>query len=167
MRIIHLAVCCMMVVCLNCANLQEPGQVPDESASAEDDAKAILALEQEIFAAEIAGDLDGWLGYFTDEVLLMPPNEPALRGKEAVRAWAAPFYGQFDLHEETDEREVEVVGDWGYIRANWIWTLTPKGGGEATTDAGKSIWILRRQTDGSWKVAQAIWNSDNPVSETR
>ena len=41
------------------------------------------------------------------------------------------YFEQFHLHEEIDEREVEVAVDWAYIRAHWIWTLTPKSGGEA------------------------------------
>lgn len=130
----------------------------------EADLQAVLDLEQSVFDAQIAGDLDAWLSTFTEDAIVMAPNLPAVTNKLAIRQWYAPYFEQFHLHEEVDDREVEVAGDWAYIYAHWTWTLTPKNGGEAATDIGKSIWILRRQPDGSWRIARAIYNSDNPLS---
>ncbi len=39
-------------------------------------------------------------------------------------------------------------------------TFTPEAGGEAHTGNYKGIHIYRRQPDGSWRIAQDIWNSD-------
>ena len=141
----------------------EAGKAASGSNAA--DVQAILQLEENVFEAEIAGDIDAWASFFAEDVNLMPPDVPMLVGSEAIQAWAAPFFEQFDLHEETDWREVEVSGDWGCIRAHWTWTLTPKGGGDSVTDTGKSIWIVSRQDDGSWKIACAIWNSDHPGAD--
>jgi ketosteroid isomerase-like protein len=102
---------------------------------------------------------------FTEDAIVMVPNKPALTNKPAIRQWNAPIFGQFDLHEESDAREVQVAGEWGFIRAHWIWTLTPKDGGESVEDSGNSIWIVRRQPDGSWKIARGIYNSENPLLE--
>lgn len=147
-------------------NADPPEMITEPKVEADftvkEDVQAILALEQDVFAAQNAGDLEGWLSFFTDDVIIMPPDEPALRGKEAVRVHNLPLFQRFDLHEETDEREVEAAGNWGYIRAHWRWTLTPKNGDEAITDVGSSIWIVRRQADGSWKISKGIWNRDNP-----
>ena len=140
---------------------QQPGS--EDSASYKANVQAILDLEQTVFDAQIAGDFDAWLSSFTEDAIVMLPNAPALTNKQAISQWNAPYFEQFDLHEESDYREVEVAGDWGYIRAHWIWTQTPKGGGEAVTDTGDSIWIVRRQTDGSWKITRGIYNSENPI----
>ena len=133
-----------------------------KSTDYEGDIQAILNLEQRVFDAQISGDLEAWLSYFADDAIVMAPNLPALTGKAAIREWNAPYFEQFHLHEESDEREVEVAGDWAYIRAHWTWILTPKSGGEPVRDTGNSIWILRRQQDGSWKIARGIYNSDQP-----
>jgi len=130
--------------------------------TSEADVQAILELEKAVFEAEIAGEIDTWLSYFAEDVYLMPPNEPMMTDKKVIRAWAAPFYEEFDLHEETDWREVEVSGDWAHLSAHWTWTLTPKSGGDSVAETGKSVWIMNRQGDGSWKIAYAIWNSDPP-----
>src|SRR6185295_15838251 len=42
----------------------------------------------------------------------------------------------------------------------WALDSTPKRGGKTVHDEGKGVWIWRRQADGSWKIARAIWNSD-------
>ena len=139
----------------------------DNSTAYESDVKAILDFEQAVFDAQIAGDFEAWLSSFTDDAIVMAPNLPALNGKQAIRQWNAPIFEQFHLHEESDEREVEVAGDWAYIRAHWIWTLTPKSGGEVVRDTGNSIWILHRQPDGSWKISRGIFNSDIPVSANK
>jgi len=125
--------------------------------------EAILSFEQGVFDAQIAGDFEAWLSFFAEDAIVMAPNVPALKSKQAIREWQAPFFGQYELHEKTDEREIEVAGDWAFIRAHWTWTLTPKSGGEVMIETGNSIWILRRPPDGSWKIARVIYNRDTPI----
>ena len=143
---------------------EESGVADDYSAGHEADVQAILDFERSVFDAQIMGDFEAWLDSFTDDAIVMAPGEPALVGKHAIAQWHAPYFGQNDLHEETDEREVEVFGDWAFIRAHWTWTLTPKSGGEAIESTGNSIWILSRQPDNSWKIARGIYNYDNQAS---
>ena len=155
----------LFLALLGCAPPAEQSESSKEdSAAYESDVQAILDFEQTVFDAQIAGDFDAWLSSFTEDAMVMVPNLPALEGKQAIRQWNAPIFEQFHLHEESDQREVEVAGDWAYIRAHWIWTLTPKSGGEVVRDTGNSIWILNRQLDGSWKIFRGIFNSDIPVS---
>jgi ketosteroid isomerase-like protein len=122
---------------------EQPESNRRESAAHGADVQAVLDVEQSVFNAQIAGDLEAWLDSFAEDAIVMAPNLPAVTNKLAIGEWYAPYFEQFHLHEEVDEREVEVAGDWAYIRAHWVWTLTPKSGGKAVMDTGKSIWILR------------------------
>ena len=131
-------------------------------ANIETDRQAILDLERGLFAAEAAGDLDAWMNFIDDDPVWLPPNKPAMTDRRAIREWAAPYFELYDLSEETTGQEIRVAGDWGYIMANWTFTVTPKEGGKTITDDGKSIWIVRRQQDGTWRPSRAIWNSDIP-----
>jgi uncharacterized protein (TIGR02246 family) len=144
---------------------EQPEPDSEDSAAYKADVQAILDLEKRVFDAQIAGDLEAWLSSFAEDAIVMVPNLPALTNRLAIRQWNAPIFEQFDLHEESDFREVEVMGNRGFIRAHWIWTQTPKGGGEADIDTGNSIWIVRRQPDGSWKITHGIYNSENPIPE--
>src|SRR5207237_7600275 len=56
--------------------------------------------------------------------------------------------------------ELELAGDIAVDQHRWVLDSMPKRGGRPVHDEGKGIWIWRRQDDGSWKVARAIWNSD-------
>ena len=53
-----------------------------------------------------------------------------------------------------------MTSDWAYERFSFSRTMTPTGGGEPTTARGKGIHVYRRQSDGSWKLARDLWNSD-------
>lgn len=167
MRLLTTVAATLLLALLGCTPpAEQPEPDREDSAAYKADVQAILDLEQRVFDAQIAGDFDAWLSFFAEDAIVMAPNLPALTNKAAIRQWYAPYFEQFDLHEESDEREVEVAGDWGYIRAHWIWTLTPKDGGKIVKDTGNSIWILRRQPDDSWKIARGIYNSEIPILES-
>ena len=141
--------------------LSEPGS--EDSAGHKADVQAILDFEQTVYAAQIAGDIDAWMSSFAEDVTVFQPNIPPLTGKLAIRQFNTPIFEQFDLHESSDDREVVAAGDWAYIRSHWTWIQTPRDGGEEVKDTGNSIWILRRQPNGSWKISRVVYNSENPI----
>ncbi|MDA2923146.1 nuclear transport factor 2 family protein [Acidobacteria bacterium AH-259-L09] len=128
------------------------------------DLEAINGLREEYIAAANAGDVDGWLATLTDDAVFMPPNELAVAGKAAIRSWVVKsFFDPFDIQLSFSHQEVEVAGDWAFVQGRFSYSLTPKAGGEVIEESGKFIDILKRQSDGSFKYARAIWNSDNPL----
>ncbi len=142
------------------------GEEPEraEEATYEADVEAIHRAHEEYRAAVNAGDLEGGLALVTDDVVWMPPNEPALTGKEAIRRWEGgePLFERFIFEISFSPEEVVVFGDWAFERGTYVLTLTPRAGGEPGQGSGKYLWIWQRQPDGSWKNARAMWNSDNP-----
>ena len=109
-----------------------------------------------------AGDLEGSLAVYTEDCAMLPPNEPLLNGHEALRSWFEGFYEQFNVNGRYTSSDVVVAGDWAIERYAGIFTFTPKAGGEPIDDALKGIHIYRRQPNGTWRIAQDVWNSDNP-----
>lgn len=116
-------------------------------------------------AAETSGDLEGYLALFTDDVVLMPPNEPIVVGKDAMRAIVEELFEAFTIDETGTQDEIVIAGDWAFERGTFTQVLTPKAEGEALELAGSYIMLHRRQPDGSWQCSHAIWNSDNPPPE--
>ena len=90
----------------------------------------------------------------------MPPNEPPIVGKAALRSWFLRVTDQFSIDLDFSVEEVKTSGDWAFERFSFRRTMTPAGGGEPATARGKGIHVYRRQSDGSWKIARDIWNSD-------
>jgi ketosteroid isomerase-like protein len=86
-------------------------------------------------------DAEALFGYVADDVLLMPPGEDAVRGKDAMRGWYATFLSQYRTSSLTlSEREVFVSVRWAVELGSYEWSLTPVGGA-AVLDRGNYMQI--------------------------
>ena len=120
--------------------------------------QAIAAVRDlEVAAFTSGGDFSS---YLAADAVLMPPNAPRVVGIEAIGAWAAEFANQvtFDSLDYT-ESEIVIAGDWAIERYAASVTMTPAGG-DPVSGTNKGIHIYKRQADGSWKMVQDVWNSD-------
>ena len=129
-----------------------------------------LALFQDIldeYAAAInAEDLSRLASLWTDDVIAMSPNEAVLKGKEALRAWHQNLADQFIARPAFSPDEVEILGDWAYVRFSDTGVLVPKAGGEPVEGCNRIFSMFRRGPDGSWKLHRVIWNTPLPVRST-
>jgi ketosteroid isomerase-like protein len=92
---------------------------------------------------------DSLMALMADDVVLMPPNEAALKGKVAVRAWYDQLLTQLRTSNLTiTDREVLMGGDWATEIAGFEWTLVPVAGGPATTERGSYVQVWRHEADG-------------------
>jgi len=107
---------------------------------------------------------DSLLALMADDVVIMPPNEPVLRGKAAVRAWYQQFVSQMHTSSlSVTDREVLIGGDYATEVAAFEWTLVPVGGGPPVIDRGSYLQVWRRQPDGRWLFSREVWNSTIPL----
>ena len=106
------------------------------------------------------GDVDGVMMCCSDDIVMMPPNAPAVVGAVAVRAWLGEFFEQFEANLATTTEDLVVDGDLAYARRSFAWTVTPKAGGEPIQESGKTVLIYKRDAAGSWKASLDIWNID-------
>lgn len=165
--LIQLSALCLITVSLSACEFQAKS-IHEESVRTEADIEAIRTLVDQYMTTFEAGDLDAAYALFTDDMVLMPPNEPILEGKQACRVWSLdwfqPLSDQYTFKETISIPMIEVSGSWAIGRGTYEFQKTPKSGGEPMQDVGKLIWIFQRQFDGSWKIACNIWNSDTPPS---
>jgi uncharacterized protein (TIGR02246 family) len=116
-----------------------------------DDERAIRELIQSWLTASQKGDLQTVLSLVMDDVIFMVPGlEPF--GKEA---FVASFKGLTNIHLETssDVKEIKLLGEWAYLRTYLEVTMTPPGGASARR-SGYTLSILRKDSDGRWRVAR-------------
>lgn len=136
---------------------------PAPQTDTEADVAAINGVREREMALLGTGNMDSLLTVYTSDVAFMPPNEPAVRGQDAVRKWGEAMFGQITLNGRYASSEVSVSGDWAVDRYTGVLTATPKAGGSATEEKIKGVHIMKRQPDGTWRIAQDVWNSDAPL----
>jgi len=159
------AIAVVALVALAAGGHGQPGTAAQSGTPA--DRQAISQIRNQEIASFSSGDVEQLLSLCTDDLVLMPPNEPTLVGKDAVRAWARAMYQEFKIQGSyTSTADLRVVGDWAFERMSFKLTLTPVGGGAAMEDVGKGFHVYRRE-GGAWKIALDIWNSDTPVAVAR
>ncbi len=103
------------------------------------------------------GDVDAYLALLADEVEEIQPGAEPLVGA-AVPALVHDFFAAYDVEmPPLSGVEIVVSGDLAYHRYTYEWVLTPKGGGEAVSERAHGLHILRRQSDGSWKITKDVY----------
>lgn len=104
-----------------------------------------------IFAAALsAGDVDGALAMYEPDAVYDGGSEPPRRGHDEIRETLARLIA---LKPTLTIHEVDVLdnGDLAVLRARWTFTGTDPDSNEPIQQQGRSIEVVRRQPDGSWK----------------
>jgi uncharacterized protein (TIGR02246 family) len=146
-----------------------PGAPNGQSSAATlaQDRAAIDKTRAEYQAAWRASNAEQIASLYTDDALVLYPNQPAVSGQPAIIAYFTSFFAEFVQDGFTlTSAEVEIVGPWAFDRGTYQWKAQPKTGGDRIEDYGKYLVILRRQADGSWRVARDMDNSDRPLTQS-
>jgi len=116
-----------------------------------DDECAIRDLIATWMSASQAGDTDTVLSLMTDDVVFMVPGQEPF-GKKEFAAASQDMQGA-RIEGVSDIRELQVLGDWAYLRGHLRISVAPPGG-NAVQRAGYTLTILRKQPDGRWLLAR-------------
>jgi len=120
------------------------------------------------FAAADSGDLEGYLSYWTEDVIWMPPHAPNVHGKNAIKEFVQPFFGQYTISRNFAIEEIEMDRDFAFACTISEETYTPQTGeGEPIKANSKAIFLLRRISDETWMGTHCIWNSNDPLSPSK
>lgn len=114
-----------------------------------DDEREIRELVHTWMSASKAGDLATILDLMADDVLFMTANRGPF-GKDEFRATFESMRGSQVGGQATIE-EIEVVGDWAWIRNHIDLTVTPVGGSPFHR-SGDTLTILRKGPDERWRL---------------
>ena len=137
---------------------------PEVGPLSDEDAAAVRNLGTSYAQAVLAGDADAVAALYTENATEMPPDMPAREGRAAIRA---AYEAEAGVVEEFTLTSVEIDGraELAFDRGTWSWTGVVVDTAEAVTLTGKYVSIARKQGDGSWFWAAAIWNSDAPLPQ--
>ncbi len=143
-----------LAVTLGCAP-RSPAELTDA------DRDAIRDYYDELTRNLSPEDNEAWANGFTEDGLFMVPNQPTIRGREALRAWGEAT-GETGsgvvLSASFSDIEIHGSGDWAWVTVSQVLTLE----GVEGPARGKALAVLRRQSDGTWLTAAAHASDDQP-----
>jgi ketosteroid isomerase-like protein len=127
---------------------------PTPAGLTDADRAAIQAVSDGFAQSVLAANWDAAMQAYTEDAVLMPPNDRLVQGAAAIREYLSAFPPvlEFSLMNES----VEGAGDLAYVRGRYAMKLGLPG---EPVDSGKYVEVRRRGADGSWKLTVDIWNS--------
>jgi uncharacterized protein (TIGR02246 family) len=127
------------------------------------DAEAAIGQNTRAFTdLAVRGDAAGIANMYATDAMFMPPNAPAVRGRDAIRQVWAGLLGSGAVQLTLTTEKVLRSGNLAVEVGRYDFTVTPKGGA-AMHDVGKYS-VTWRNTNGEWKIAVDIYNSDLPAT---
>lgn len=121
----------------------------------------LMELSREWSGVAASGNIDSLLTYWADNAVMMPPGQPSLRGKEAIRSYLEAGFQNpgFEVSWEPLSAHVSEQGDMAYLfEKNRI--AFDDSLGNRVVQHNKVVTVWRKQDDGSWKNVVDMWNEE-------
>ena len=129
-----------------------------------DSLAAIAALEKADIAWDSVSALnsaDGWLSFYTDDAIMMPPGEKVCLDKASRAVSIKNMFAMPGVKMRFQATKVEVSSsaNLGYSTGVYQFSYKDAAGKEAN-ETGKFCETWKKQSDGTWKCIVDIWNAD-------
>jgi len=106
-----------------------------------------------------AKDLDKTVSFYSDDAVVLPPNDAAVTTKDEIRnLWKGLIDSVTDVSWKASRVEMAKSGEMACLTGTY--ELTMKNG---TKDRGKYCEVWEKK-GGTWKCGTDIWNSDLPAN---
>jgi len=120
------------------------------------DEAALRKLHDEILCAFNSRDLDKLLSLYSDNIILMEPDMPAITGKDEVIQLFKKFQQQKLVYKlDYTIEKLEVFGKTAFVHVQVMKQIAQS---HEEQEAGKFITLSQKQDDGRW-LMHAIVNS--------
>jgi uncharacterized protein (TIGR02246 family) len=136
-------------------------KAPQSAVPKQQDREGIEGLQKREIAASMGFDVDALLDLWTDDGVLLPPHHQPVVGRTALKQFLEERkqqYANYDMLAYNEEwNEVMVIGEYAYQWGKVIYRMKPPAGSEVEGGV-HALRVLKREEDGAWRVARAIWN---------
>ncbi len=152
---------CTLVVFGCTSTSQQPPAQPDTRAA---DEAAVRKTDADWAAAAQSKQVDAWVAFYSDDAVILPPNDAAATSKDSIRKTVGGLLGLPGLSVKWQATKVEVARSGDIAYASGTYELGFKGPkGKPVADHGKYVEVWKKQPDGGWKCVVDTWNSDLPA----
>ncbi|HEU5040258.1 MAG TPA: DUF4440 domain-containing protein [Gemmatimonadales bacterium] len=101
----------------------------------------------------LAGNAPAIASAYTEDAVLLPPNAPMVKGRQAIQE----FFKEFPKFTKFTESPIEVEGEGDFA---FPWGTYESADAAGVKDHGKVLAVWHKQPDGTWLVGRVCWNSD-------
>jgi ketosteroid isomerase-like protein/quercetin dioxygenase-like cupin family protein len=125
-----------------------------QSVNVEQERNALLALDREW--SQTTKDMNKFISYYAPDATAHPPGMPAATGSAAIKDALTKIFSApgFSLTWAPVRAEVSTAGDVGYTVGTYEISMN------GATEKGKYVEVWKKQSDGTWKVKEDIFNAD-------
>lgn len=126
---------------------------------AKGDETAVDKVRLAFNAAYSAGDAKALAALIDRDAVFLPPaGEPAIIGAQKIAARYTAFFEKTHSTFELQPGKIEICGRWAFLNGSWQRKDSARQGGPVMQHGGHYLMVLKKQSDGSWKIARDIWN---------
>jgi uncharacterized protein (TIGR02246 family) len=157
------------LVLLTAALTAVPGQltlaenVKGAAVSTAADDLAIRAVLSEYERALNAADIEATIALYDPDGVVMAPNTQPAVGRPAIRQAIEAVTKIIKLHVKFTIAEiVETSAEWAFVRTSSAGTSTLIANGAQRPEANQELFILKKGSDGFWKVARYSFSNTRP-----
>jgi ketosteroid isomerase-like protein len=139
---------------------------PSEKSSGTQPVEQLLRdLDAQWAKTAAAKDVERTIAYYSDDAIVFPPNATSAATKEAIRnGWKEMFASPgFVITWQPTRVQVGKSGEMAWVSGTYELTMNDASG-KPINDRGKYLEVWEKQTDGNWKCAADMWNSDLAAS---
>jgi ketosteroid isomerase-like protein len=122
-------------------------------------------LDAEWAKVAAAKDVEQTIAFYSDDAIVFPPNATSAATKEAIRNGWKEMLGSpgFVITWQPTRVAVGKSGEMAWVSGTYELTMNDASG-KPINDRGKYLEVWEKQTDGNWKCAADMWNSDLAAS---
>jgi uncharacterized protein (TIGR02246 family) len=125
--------------------------------------KDITALLARYNDALNASSTDAVMPLYAEDGVFMPPYSPSAVGSDALRKAYDAVFKAITLNVKfTIVEIVEMSPDWAFARTNSAGTTLDHATGASSAEANQELFIFKKDSGGSWKIARYSFSSTNP-----
>jgi uncharacterized protein (TIGR02246 family) len=151
--------------CVVLTTIAVAGCKPQGAAPLSDADKAAMQQAADKAVATMTSPTRDWPAFaaalYTEDATVLPPNGPAVKGREAIVAFLETFPPIAEFKQT--RQQIDGLGNLAYEIQTYTAMFAPPGEPQVA-DTGKVVWVWRKQADGSWKILVEMWNSDLPAA---
>jgi ketosteroid isomerase-like protein len=137
----------------------------EETSGTQPDEQLLRDLDARWAKAAATKDVEQIIAFYSDDAIVLPPNATTAATKEAVRNIWKDMFASPGLAITWKPTRVQLAksGEMGWVSGTYELTMNDTSG-KPINDRGKYLEVWEKQTDGNWKCAADMWNSDVAAS---